>query len=74
MDICPSPNPGLDIQVKLLHDACVWFGGEHRLAAFLGVEVEQVVSWLHGEDRVPDHVFLACLDLLRPQPKGARPR
>jgi len=73
MDICPSPNPELDIQVKLLHQACLWFGGEHHLAAFLGVPVEQVVRWLDGGERVPDRVFLACLDLLQPHP-GIRPR
>ncbi len=66
MDICPSPNPNHDIQIKLLHQACLWFGGEHRLAHYLNVEVEQVIAWLSGAQPVPDHVFLACLDVVRP--------
>jgi DNA-binding transcriptional regulator YdaS (Cro superfamily) len=65
-DVCPSPNPALNIQVKLLHQACLWFGGEHRLAEFLGVTVELVNEWLNGERPVPDRVFLACLDVVRP--------
>jgi DNA-binding transcriptional regulator YiaG len=50
----------------LLHELCRWFGGEHRLAHYLGVDVQTVVEWLEGARPVPDRVFLACLDVLRP--------
>jgi hypothetical protein len=65
-DICPSPDPDRNVKVKLLHELCRWFGGEHRLAHYLGVEVETIADWLGGARPVPDHVFLACLDVLRP--------
>ena len=69
-DICPSPDPELNIKVKLLHELCRWFGGEHRLAHYLGVEVATITEWLEGARPVPDHVFLECLDVLRPGTAG----
>lgn len=65
-DTCPSPNPDLNVKVKLLHELCRWFGGEHSLAHYLGVEVPIILEWLEGRQPVPDRVFLACLDVLRP--------
>jgi hypothetical protein len=63
-DICPSPAKNNHIYVRLLHDACVALGGEHKLAEFLGVEVKTVEDWLQGIGQPPDSVFLRCADLL----------
>jgi DNA-binding transcriptional regulator YdaS (Cro superfamily) len=52
----------------MLHDACKLLGGEHKLAVYLGVEVETIEAWLNGQGHPPDHVFLRCTDLL----EGAR--
>jgi hypothetical protein len=63
-DICPSTHKNAHIYIRCLHDACKLLGGEHKLAEFLGVEVESVDAWLNGRGWPPDHVFLRCTDLL----------
>ena len=63
-DICPSQAKNSHIYIRLLHDACVALGGEHKLAEYLGVDVATIESWLRGEGRPPDAIFLRCSDLL----------
>ena len=63
-DICPSTAKNSHIYVRLLHDACVELGGEHRLAEYLGVDVATIEAWLAGLGQPPDEVFLRCADLL----------
>ena len=63
-DICPSQAKNTHIYIRLLHDACVFLGGEHKLAEYLGVDVATVESWLQGQGHPPDSVFLRCSDLL----------
>ena len=63
-DICPSTSRNSHIYIRTLHDACVILGGEHKLAAFLGVPVERIESWLNGHGAPSDAVFLRCLDLV----------
>lgn len=63
-DICPSTSKNSHIYIRTLHDACRVLGGEHKLAACLGVSVEQVEGWLNGRGHPPDDVFLRCIDLL----------
>ena len=63
-DICPSEAKDKDLHIRVLHEACVKVGGEHALAAFLGLSVGIVELWLKGRRRPPDDVFLRCLDLL----------
>ena len=63
-DICPSTSRNAHIYIRTLHDACVILGGEHELAAYLGVPVAQVEGWLNGRGSPPDDVFLRCLDLI----------
>lgn len=63
-DICPSTAKNAHIYVRLLHDACLKVGGEHRLAECLGVDVATVEAWLNGRGAPPDDVFLHCLDLI----------
>jgi hypothetical protein len=63
-DVCPSAARNEHIYVRTLHEACLKLGGEHKLAEFLGVNVELVNSWLNGRGRPPDAVFLRCVDLL----------
>lgn len=53
-----------DIYLRILHDTCRLLGGEHKLAQRLGVDVQQISSWLNGDGRPPDAVFLRCLDLI----------
>lgn len=65
-DFCHSPNPTRDVQVKVLHEACIKAGGEKHLALKLKVGLAQITAWLDGEAPVPDEVFLACLDIIRP--------
>jgi hypothetical protein len=63
-DICPSTSQNAHIYIKTLHTACLILGGEHRLAAYLGVPTEVVESWLNGRGTPPDSVFLRCVDLV----------
>ena len=71
-DICPSSSQNSHIYVKTLHTACVLLGGEHKLAAFLGVSVERVEAWLNGRATPPDAVFLRCVDLLQSERQAQR--
>lgn len=68
-EICPSTSRNSHIYVRTLHEACVILGGEHKLAAFLGVSVEVIEGWLNGRSRPPDSVFLRCLDLVEANPR-----
>ena len=63
-DICPSTHKNSHIYIRCLHDACKILGGEHKLAAYLGVDVQSVEDWLMGRGYPPDAVFLRCTDLL----------
>lgn len=63
-DICPTVNKNGHIYIRCLHDACKILGGEHQLAAYLGVPVTTVENWLMGRGFPPDDVFLRCTDLL----------
>jgi hypothetical protein len=63
-DICPSTSRNSHIYIRTLHDACLTLGGEHKLAAYLGVDVREVEAWLNGQGQPPDSVFLRCLDLV----------
>jgi DNA-binding transcriptional regulator YiaG len=63
-DICPSTSQNAHIYIKTLHTACLVLGGEHRLAAYLGVSTDQVEAWLNGRGTPPDSVFLRCVDLV----------
>jgi hypothetical protein len=67
-DICPSEAKNTHIYVRTLHEACVRLGGEHKLAEYLGVEVQLVNDWLNGKGRPPDAIFLRCVDLVQSQP------
>ena len=66
-DICPSTARNSHIYVRLLHDACIALGGEHKLAEYLGVEVATIEAWLAGQGQPPDDVFLRCADLVHGQ-------
>jgi DNA-binding transcriptional regulator YdaS (Cro superfamily) len=63
-DICPSTSQNSNIHIKTLHTACLVLGGEHKLAAYLGVPTEQVEAWLNGRGSPSDSVFLRCVDLV----------
>ena len=63
-DICPSTSYNSHIYIKTLHTACLILGGEHKLAAYLGVRVAEVEAWLNGRGTPPDAVFLRCVDLV----------
>jgi transcriptional regulator with XRE-family HTH domain len=64
LDICPSTAKNEHIYIRTLHDACKALGGEHKLAAYLGVAVSLVEDWLNGKGRPSDSVFLRCVDVL----------
>ena len=64
-DICPSTAKDSHIYLRLLHEACKALGGEHKLAAHLGVSVAQVEDWLQGRGKPPDQIFLDCLDIVQ---------
>jgi DNA-binding transcriptional regulator YiaG len=64
-DLCPSTSKNTHIYIKALHEACVTLGGEHKLAAYLGVPVARVEAWLNGEGTPPDSIFLRCVDLMQ---------
>jgi hypothetical protein len=56
--------------VRLLHDACIALGGEHKLAQYLGVDVATIEAWLQGLGQPPDDIFLRCADLLHQYRNG----
>lgn len=64
-DTCPSTYRNVNIYVRVLHDACLRLGGEHKLAAYLGVDAGVVDDWLNGRGRPPDAIFLRCVDLVQ---------
>ena len=64
-DICPSSSRNSHIYVRTLHEACLALGGEHKLAAYLGVSVADVEAWLNGRGAPSDAVFLRCVDLVQ---------
>ena len=68
-DICPSTEKNRHIYLRLLHEACLALGGEHKLAAHLGVAVKEVEAWLSGASLPPDRIFLACLDIVQAKPR-----
>jgi hypothetical protein len=68
-DVCPSTSKNSHIYLKTLHEACLALGGEHKLAAYLGVSVNHVVAWLNGEEMPPDSIFLRCVDLVQARPR-----
>jgi hypothetical protein len=63
-DTCPADHKDDNVHLRCLHEACVTLGGEHQLAAYLGVAFAEVEAWLKGLGRPPDWVFLRCYDLL----------
>ena len=63
-DTCPSDHKNDSVHLRCLHEACQILGGEHKLAAYLGVPVADVEAWLKGAGQPPDWVFLRCYDLL----------
>lgn len=63
-DICPSTSHNAHIYIKTLHTACLILGGEHKLAAYLGVSTREVEAWLNGRGYPPDSIFLRCVDLV----------
>ena len=63
-DTCPSTHKNSHLYIRCLHDACKLLGGEHALAAYLGVEVALIDAWLTGHGRPPPDIFLRCTDLL----------
>lgn len=70
-DICPSTHRNAHIYIRMLHDACVLLGGEHQLAAYLGVDAGAVDDWLNGRGSPSDAIFLRCVDLVqRPAAAG----
>jgi hypothetical protein len=69
-DICPSTSKNSHIYVRTLHEACLILGGEHRLAAYLGVSVQDVEGWLNGRDVPPDAMFLRCVDVVQSAPSA----
>ncbi|MFN2645074.1 MAG: hypothetical protein ABR570_08790 [Burkholderiales bacterium] len=50
--------------MRTLHEACLILGGEHKLAAYLGVPTAHVEAWLNGRGVPPDPIFLRCVDLV----------
>lgn len=64
-DLCHATTRNHSVFVRTLHEACLALGGEHQLAAYLGVELELLNRWLEASERPPDEVFLRCVDLLQ---------
>ena len=50
--------------MRALRRAAVGLGSVEALRAHLGVSMSQLNSWLEGEARPPDVVFLMVVDLL----------
>jgi hypothetical protein len=54
----------LDFQGRLLQRAMEICGGRPRLCARLGVSDQQLKTWIAGEARIPESVFLAASDIV----------
>jgi hypothetical protein len=63
-DVCPSAAKDANLYIKVLHEACLKVGGEHRLARILGVGVESIEHWLAGDGIPSESVFLKCVDIV----------
>src|SRR4051812_13095924 len=62
---CPlAPPANASVYARPLHRACLVLGGVDRLAEHLKVTAPDLVRWLRGEDRPPEAVFLACVEVV----------
>ena len=62
---CPlAPPEHASVQSRALHRACLIVGGVDLLAQRLSVGVAELKGWLKGDDLPPEHVFLACVDII----------
>lgn len=53
-----------NVHVRAMRRAAQTLGGVEALRAHLQVSMNQLCSWLEGETRPPDLVFLKVVDLL----------
>lgn len=62
---CPPPPP-MDggIKAAIVHEACVLVGGATPLAQMLAVQLEALLAWIAGTEPPPEHVYLACVDIV----------
>ena len=54
--------------------AAATIGGTERLAQFLNVPRQRLVSWLAGEEAPPNQVFLDALDVIADGPYASPDR
>lgn len=55
---------------RTLERALEIVGDKERLAAALGLEVEQLDNYLEGEEPLPNQAFLDALDVVAKAPRG----
>jgi len=62
---CPTASPSkASPYTRTLRHACVIIGGVVALAAHLDVADVDLRSWMQGDARPPEPVFLAALDVV----------
>ena len=57
-----------------LRYALALVGGKHELAARLNVSIPTLDNWLCGVEAVPDHIFMAAVDVIVESSREARER
>ena len=62
---CPlAPPEHASVHARTLHRACLIVGGVQQLAERLKVSELDVRRWLKGEERPPEDVFVAAIDIV----------
>jgi hypothetical protein len=62
---CPqAPAYRATLRTLILHEACEKAGGVSQFANLLGVTAISLNRWMDGEEKAPDYVIRACIEIL----------
>jgi hypothetical protein len=62
---CPqAPTYRATLRTMILHEACEKAGGVSLFATLLGVTAISLNRWMDGEEKAPDDVIRACVEIL----------
>jgi hypothetical protein len=62
---CPqAPGFRASLSTLILHEACQTAGGISQLANLLRVSPVSLSRWLDGEEKAPDVIYQACIDIV----------
>jgi hypothetical protein len=62
---CPqAPTFRATLLTMILHEACEKSGGVSQFATLLHVSPISLTRWMDGEEKAPDNVIRACIEIL----------